>query len=174
VLRPAEDRDLDSMRAWRNQSANRRVSNTQHVISEDEHRAWWERTKSDPARAVLVLEIDGQACGVVNFFDLDLDGEERSGWWGFFLDHDGLEASGASFVAWNTVMKEAVDHAFDVLGLDLLQGEVHEENEAVRATNRRFRFTEGEPATREIDGRSVRVIPISLRRENRRRVRRSS
>jgi hypothetical protein len=35
--------------------------------------------------------------------------------------------------------------------------------------NRRFRFVEGEPESREADGRTITVIPISLKRENRRR-----
>lgn len=171
MLRPARDSDVDVIREWRNQQANREVSNNQHVISSDEHRSWWERTSHDPTRRVLVLEIGDRPCGVVNFFDLDA--ERRTGSWGFFLDHEGLSADDATFVAWNTAMKEAIDYAFDDLGLDVLEGEVLEENEAVRATNRRFRFTEGAPQPREADGRTSTVIPISLRREDRRRARRS-
>ncbi len=174
MLRPARESDVEVIREWRNQQANREVSNNQHVISPDEHRAWWERTSDDPTRRVLVLEIGSRACGVVNFFDLDLDAEKRTGSWGFFLDHEGLSADDATFVAWNTAMKEAIEYAFDELGLDVLEAEVLEENEAVRATNRRFRFTEGTPQTREADGRTTTVIPISLRREDRRRARRSS
>lgn len=174
MLRPARESDVDVIREWRNQQANREVSNNQHEISPDEHRAWWERTSHDPTRRVLVLEIGERPCGVVNFFDLDRDGEKRTGSWGFFLDHEGLSADDATFVAWNTAMKEAIEYAFDELGLDLLEAEVLEENEAVRATNRRFRFTEGTPQARETDGRTTTVIPISLRREDRRRARRSS
>ena len=51
----------------------------------------------------------------------------------------------------------------------MLNGEVLEGNDAVRTMNRRFRFAEGEPEQREVDGRTITVIPISLRRENRRR-----
>jgi RimJ/RimL family protein N-acetyltransferase len=174
VLRPARESDVEVIREWRNQQANREVSNNQHVISPDEHQAWWERTSHDPTRRVLVLEIGDRACGVVNFFDLAPEDEKRTGSWGFFLDHEGLSADDATFVAWNTAMKEAIEYAFDELGLDVLEAEVLEENEAVRATNRRFRFTEGTPQTREADGRTTTVIPISLRREDRRRARRSS
>jgi len=162
------------MREWRNQSANREVSNQRHVISPEEHAAWWERTSKDSTREVLVLEIDGQPCGVVSFFDLELDGSPKTGGWGFYLDHDGLEQSGATLIAWNKVMKEAVDHAFDDLGLDVLTAEVLAHNEAVRVTNRRFRFVEGTPETKEVDGREITVIPISLRREDRRGARKGS
>ena len=169
MLRPAGDADVDAMRAWRNQPANRAVSINNHEITPDEHRAWWERTQGDPTRRVLVFEHGDRALGVVNFFDLETaaDGTSR-GAWGFFLDHDTVEAEGLSFLAWMQVMKDATSYAFDELGLDVLTGEVLAGNEAVRSMNRRFRFTEGEPEVREADGRTITVHPISLRREDRR------
>ena len=164
MLRPAEERDVQAMREWRNQAANREVSINQHVITPDEHRAWWERVLVDPSRRVLVFEYDGRALGIVNFFDID----ERSAQWGFFLDSETTTAEGTAMLAWMAVMREATNYAFDELGVDVLGGEVLAHNEAVRLMNRRFRFTEGEPETREVDGRTITVIPISLRREDRR------
>jgi RimJ/RimL family protein N-acetyltransferase len=64
-------------------------------------------------------------------------------------------------------MREATAYAFDELGLDVLTGEVLEHNAVVRQMNRRFRFTEGTPETRYADGREITVIPISLRRQDR-------
>ena len=60
MLRPATDADLEQMLTWRNQQANREASNNQHVISLDEHRAWWARASQDPTRRDLVFEHDGQ------------------------------------------------------------------------------------------------------------------
>ena len=166
MLRPAGDGDVDAMREWRNQDANREVSINQHVITPDEHRAWWERTKQDPTKQVLVFEQAGRPIGVVNFFDIDVDDRRAS--WGFFLDSETATAEGLSLTAWMQVMKEATAYAFDELGVDVLAGEVLGHNEAVRSMNRRFRFVEGEPETREADGRTITVIPITLRREDRR------
>ena len=72
VLRPAQHTDVATIRAWRNQPANREVSINQHEISPEEHQEWWDRTKDDPQRRVLIFEADGRPLGVVNFFDLDL------------------------------------------------------------------------------------------------------
>lgn len=172
MLRTADERDVEAMREWRNQPANREVSLHQHVISPTEHRAWWARVQEDPTRRVLVFEHDGRPLGVVTFFDLDLDGPVRTGAWGFFLDHETTTAEGTSMMAWMKVMREATDHAFtpepDGLGLDVLTGEVLAENAAVRTMNRRFRFTEGDPEVREVDGREITVLPLVLRREDRR------
>jgi RimJ/RimL family protein N-acetyltransferase len=161
------------MLAWRNQSANREVSNNQHVISLDEHLAWWSKVQEDATRRVLVFEVDGKPRGVVNFFDLSLDQSPRTGSWGFFLDNETASAEGTAMLLWTKVMGEALDFAFDTLDLDVLEAEVLEHNEAVRAMNRRYRFTEGTPEEREVDGRTIKVIPISLRRQDRRRPRRS-
>jgi RimJ/RimL family protein N-acetyltransferase len=166
VLRPATDDDVDSLRAWRNQDANRAVSTYQHVISAEEHARWWQAVSADPTRQVLVFEHGGRALGAVTFFDLELDGPgPRTGGWGFYLDHDTVTADGTAMMAWIQVMRDACAYAFDELGLDLLTGEVDQANEAVRAMNRRFRFAEGEPRTLA-DGRVF--LPISLRREDRR------
>ena len=176
MLRRAAEHDVDAMLEWRNQPANREVSIHQHEIGADEHRAWWSRTQNDPTRRVLVFEHEGRALGIVNFFDLDLDGTPRTGSWGFFLDHATVTAEGTTMLVWMQVMKQATAYAFDEepdgLALDVLAGEVLDGNEAVRTMNRRFRFAEGEPETREVDGNRITVHPISLRREDRRGTRR--
>ena len=115
MLRRAEEPTSSAMREWRNQDANREVSVQQHVIDADEHQAWWDRDpQDDPSRRVLVFEYDGRALGIVNFFDLDLDGDApTTGAWGFFLDHDTTTAEGTAMMAWMQVMKEATAYAFD-------------------------------------------------------------
>jgi RimJ/RimL family protein N-acetyltransferase len=172
MLRAATDKDVDDILRWRNQPANREVSITSHEITPAEHAAWWARASVDPTRRVLVYERDGAGAGVVNFFDLALDGQPRSGAWGFFLDSAGLAERGATLPAWIEIMKEAEGYAFDELGIDELHGEVLEQNTVVRQMNRRFRFVEGEPETREAHGRTIVVLPISLRRDQRRSARR--
>jgi RimJ/RimL family protein N-acetyltransferase len=165
MLRTATEADVDIIRRLRNQQANRDVSITSHEISADEHAAWWAKTSVDPGRRVLIYERDGATAGVVNFFDLD----GSSGAWGFFLDADGLAERGETLPAWIEVMREATAYAFDELGLDVLTGEVLEHNAVVRQMNRRFRFVEGTPEVRYADGRELTVIPISLRKQDRRK-----
>ncbi|HET6986583.1 MAG TPA: GNAT family N-acetyltransferase [Kribbella sp.] len=164
MLRTATEDDVDTIRRLRNQQANRDVSITTHEITADEHAAWWAKASTDPTRRVLIYSRDGVISGVVNFFDI----EGSSGAWGFFLDADGLAERGETLPAWIEVMREATTYAFDELGLDLLTGEVLEHNTVVRQMNRRFRFAEGTPETRYADGREITVIPISLRKQDRR------
>jgi RimJ/RimL family protein N-acetyltransferase len=169
MLRPATDADLPSMLSWRNQDANRSVSINQHLITAEEHAAWWSRVSQDPTRRVLMFEYASRPLGVVSFFDHDR--VARSASWGFYLDHDGTTADGTALLAWAKVMREAVAYAFapepDGLDVDLLEGEVLPHNESVRAMNRRLGFTEGEPYEQTVDGGVVTAIPVRLHRDDR-------
>ncbi|GHJ09166.1 hypothetical protein TPA0907_35330 [Micromonospora humidisoli] len=168
MLREATTDDVNLMLSWRNQETNRRVSKTSHEITAAEHAAWWSRARTDPTRRVLIYLYDDRPAGVVTFFDLRPDGPQRTASWGFYLDADGLTERGATLPAWLGVMRAAVDHAFDVLALDRLDGEVLADNTVVRQMNRRFRFVEGTARRETHDGREITVVPISLNRENRR------
>ncbi|TWD81076.1 RimJ/RimL family protein N-acetyltransferase [Kribbella amoyensis] len=168
MLRTATDGDVDLIRSLRNQQPNRDVSVNSHEITPDEHAGWWAKASVDPSKRILIYERDGVVAGVVTFFDLALDGEPKTGEWGFYLDAEGLAERGETLPAWIAVMKEATSYAFDELGLDDLYGEVLEHNTVVRQMNRRFRFTEGEPQTRTADGREITVLPIHLNKSNRR------
>jgi RimJ/RimL family protein N-acetyltransferase len=166
VLREADEADVEAIRRWRNDERVRAVSLTAHEIGPDEHRRWWRRAGTDPARRVLVYERAGVPSGVVNFFDLDA--AARTVAWGFFLDLAGLDARGETLPAWLEIQQDALDHAFGVLGVDVLTGEVLEHNTVVRRMNRRFGFTEGEPSAHTVGDRVVRVYPIRLHRDDRR------
>lgn len=161
MLRPATDADRDAVLRWRNHPDVRAASLTRHEISAEEHAAWWKAALVDPARKVLIYERREVPSGVVTFFDIDPDA--RSAWWGYYLDGDGLDASGQLLMAWIEIQREAVRYAFDELGLDLLEGEVLASNEAVRRLNRRQGFTEVDTSQRNIDGESNDVIRIQLR-----------
>ncbi len=156
MLRPATDSDAAHVLQWRNHRDVRSVSLTQHVITADEHSAWWAKTAVDPTRRVLIYERSGTPAGVVTFFDIDAD--ERSAWWGYYLDNDGLNAAGALFPAWIQIQRDAVRYARDELGLRELHGETLGTNEAVRDFNARQGFVEVEQTSRDIGGQVVDVI----------------
>lgn len=140
MLRPAADADQDAILRWRNHPDVRAVSLTQHVIDPEEHRAWWEATSARDDRLVLVYERHEIPSGVVTFFDLDR--AAGTGWWGYYLDNDGLAERAELLPAWIEIQRQAVRYAWDELRLAELHGEVLDNNAAVRRFNKRNGFEE--------------------------------
>lgn len=166
MLRPATEADKEHIRVWRNHPDVRSVSLSQDEITPEMHEKWWTAVQADPSRVVLMYVRHDQPVGVVNFFDLTAEGTSpRSAMWGYYLDNDGLTQSGALLPAWMQIQREGVRYAFDELGLDVLEGEVLDHNEAVRNMNRRNGFEEIESSEQEIGGQTVLVHRIRRTRD---------
>jgi RimJ/RimL family protein N-acetyltransferase len=163
VLRLATLGDADDMRRWRNHDDVRAVSLTTHEISADEHASWIGAALVDPTRRVLIYEHAGTPSGVVTFTGI------RAGRasWGYFLDIDGLGQRDETLPAWLRICREAVDYAFDDLGLDELTGEVLAHNTAVRQMNRLVGFTECGSRSVTRAGEAVECLSIMMRRSER-------
>ncbi|KAB8198078.1 GNAT family N-acetyltransferase [Nonomuraea phyllanthi] len=155
------DDDLPLMRRWRNHPRVRAASFDPHEIGEEEHARWWEATRADTRKQVLIYDHEGVAAGVVSYSGLSSEG----GSWGFYLDLDGLEPSGALLPAWIGLERAAIEHAFGPLGLTTLRGEVLACNEPVRRLHRRFGFVEVGAYVRDVDGVPRDVVAIRLRKE---------
>jgi UDP-4-amino-4,6-dideoxy-N-acetyl-beta-L-altrosamine N-acetyltransferase len=137
-LRKAEESDLDQILKWRNQKVNRKVMFTSHLISQEEHLAWWENASIDEKRIVLIFEFEGLECGVVNFFDIDV--ATKSAHWGFFLNSDELTKKDLLFRAWSKLESDTIVYAKAILGVERLICETLEKNKAVLAMHEKFGF----------------------------------
>lgn len=120
-IRPMEAGDLECVRAWRNHPQVRGCMLTQHAITADEHRAWFDRTSKDPRRRLLVVEAGGQPVGFVQFSDVERD---RTAQWGFYAAPEAPKGTG------RTLGRLALDHAFGALGLHKVCGQALDTNEA--------------------------------------------
>lgn len=163
MLRPATDADKENVRIWRNHPKIRVASLIRDEISLTQHDAYWQSLQGNPTRKVFIYECDGLAAGVVTFFDID--DEQRSAMWGYYLDNQNLEANGELLPAWIKIQREAMKFAFDELHLDTLNGKVLDTNEAVRRMNTRNGFEEIATDERIIDGKPTVVHTIRRRRQ---------
>lgn len=120
-IRTMTAKDLDAIRAWRNQPEVRRFSLTQHEIGAPEHAAWFERTSTDPRRKLFIVEENGVALGFVNFNDVEPQGIAN---WGFYA------APGARKGGGRTLGRVAIREAFMGLALHKICGQALASNEA--------------------------------------------
>jgi len=120
-LTPLTEADLESILPWRNAPAVRRAMVSQHEISLEEHRAWFQRLQQDASkRWYLYRDNAGRAQGVV--YCTDLDPHQGTGFWGFYARPEAPSGTGLRMPV------AARDLAFGELGLRKLNGEVLADN----------------------------------------------
>lgn len=120
ALRPLQEADLEVVRAWRNHIDVRRFMYTQHEISEQEHRAWFQRAQTDSQRHLLLAERADQPFGFVNIQVLDVVAKRAE--WGFYLAPEAERGSGQALGT------AALNHAFCHLALHKLCSETFADN----------------------------------------------
>lgn len=114
-----EERDLDMVRAWRNDRDVRESMFDRTLIQASEHARWFARQSRRKDVQLLLFERDGAACGYIG---LDLDKEHSRAEWGFYTAPDA--GSGTGREMGETVLARV----FDQLGLHRLTGRVLETN----------------------------------------------
>lgn len=132
-LRSMTEGDLELVLAWRNQPWIRANMYTDHVISLEEHRAWFPRIQDDPTVVYLICEHKGVAIGCVNF--VQINRKNGKAFWGFYLGEENGPPGRGSIMEFL-----ALNYAFGPLGLRKLCAEVFQFNEKVLKLHSKFGF----------------------------------
>lgn len=119
-VRPMTEVDLEQVLSWRNHQEVRRYMFTQHKISLEEHAHWFARASQDPARHLLVFEIDRCPVGFINIHQIASGGIAD---WGFYAAPDAPKGTGRA------LGQTALRYAFEATGLYKLCGEALAFNE---------------------------------------------
>jgi UDP-4-amino-4,6-dideoxy-N-acetyl-beta-L-altrosamine N-acetyltransferase len=131
--RKMHERDLDYVLAWRNHPEIRRYMLTQHEITAAEHRAWFDRTTRDKARALLVIEKHDQPLGCVIFSGVQKNSTAN---WSFY------SAPGNPAGTGRRICTKALNFAFNELGIHKVAGQVLDFNRASIRIHQHLGFTQ--------------------------------
>jgi UDP-4-amino-4,6-dideoxy-N-acetyl-beta-L-altrosamine N-acetyltransferase len=151
ALRPMTAADLDRVLAWRNRPEVRANVFSSHVISPAEHAAWYARAAADPARRLLIFEIDGAPAGFVQLSGLGAAAGAVT--FGMYADGRGGLGRALGFAL--------LDYAFRTLGLSVLAGEALAANARALAVYRALGFTFAPPERRDTGEGPRDVIPFT-------------
>lgn len=133
VLRKMEESDLPIVLNWRNDERVRVNMYTDHVISPEEHAAWWARESDNSASRLLIAEIEGSAIGVVIF--TKYTGKAGIATWAFYAGENAPKGAGSQMET------AALDYAFGVLQVRKLECEVLSFNKSVISLHLRHGFS---------------------------------
>ena len=120
-IRPLTTADLDMVLTWRNHPHVRQRMLTQHVISPQEHEAWFAHAKTRDDKRIMLVETEGKAFGLVHFTGVK---PQASVDWGFYVAPDSPSGSG------QLLGQAALEFAFQKLLIHKLCGQVLDSNTA--------------------------------------------
>jgi UDP-4-amino-4,6-dideoxy-N-acetyl-beta-L-altrosamine N-acetyltransferase len=133
-LREIRQDDRDQILQWRNLASVRAYMHTDHIISPEEHAAWFARVQRDPTCKYWIIVCDGEDVGVANLSGIE--SIHRRCYWGFYLASPNVRGKGVG----SAVEYAILNYVFDELHLEKLCGEVLSFNEKVLAMHGGFGF----------------------------------
>ena len=128
------DEQKKAVREVRNQESVRKSMYTEHKIPLNEHLAWIERLQSDNRQIVFVVLVDEVVSGVISVNAIDRLHLKSD--WAFYLDANVRSGLGAALEF------GLINFVFQRVGLEKLNCEVIETNEAVVKLHKKFGFVE--------------------------------
>ena len=135
LLRPLQESDLSLILSWRNAPVVRQAMYSQQEISMEEHQAWFQHMQSDDSKQwFLYLCPDDVLSGVVYF--TELNAIQASAFWGFYANPEATPGTGMRMVL------DALDQAFDELGVQKLNADVLTSNPRSLEMHKRVGFSE--------------------------------
>ena len=123
-----------ALRKIRNQNGVRKYMYTDHIISLDEHLAWIQRLQRNNRQIVFIVVVDDVVVGVVSVNEIDRINLKSD--WAFYLD---ASVRGGLVAALEFGL---INFTFQRIGLEKLNCEVIETNEAVVKLHKKFGFVE--------------------------------
>ncbi|RKX24441.1 MAG: UDP-4-amino-4,6-dideoxy-N-acetyl-beta-L-altrosamine N-acetyltransferase [Candidatus Zixiibacteriota bacterium] len=132
-LRPMREDDLEIVLQWRNSERIRSASYTDHIISMEEHRAWFRRVSEDERYLQFVFEYLGRPVGVVNISDINK--ADNRCVWGFYIGAEDIPRGCGSAMGFF-----ALEHLFENLGFRKVVGEALTSNEGSVRYHERLGF----------------------------------
>lgn len=105
---------------------------TQHEISEEEHRAWWERIRHSENDLVFIVKDGDVALGVLSFYQIHR--HSGTAFWAFYGVPGMPKGAGAR------IEFLALEYCFSDLGMRKLNCEVLERNPKVIEMHQNFGF----------------------------------
>lgn len=134
-LREMRESDLDIVRGWRNAEHVRRYMYSDHIISAEEHRLWFERCSKDPAFDLIISEYKSVPYGFINIYNIDPRHGTCS--WAFYIGPEDAPKGLGSLMEFATMERIVNKHKTRKIEIEILGF-----NERVIKMHKRFGYVE--------------------------------
>lgn len=135
-LRDVGPDDMEMIRGWRNLPQVADYMYTDHVISPEEHAAWFARVVKDPTCKYWIIVCDGEDVGLANLYAIDQ--RNRRCYWAFYVVSPNVRGKSVGSYVEYTVL----NYVFTELQFEKLCCEVLSFNRGVVEMHLRFGFVQ--------------------------------
>lgn len=156
-LRAMTEDDLKEVLNWRNSERIRSFMYTDHLISMEEHKKWFEGLTLNAGKKALIFEIGRNRSGVIHFSQKD----DRTYEWGFYLGKSDLPRGTGLIMG---VL--ALEYAFEQLAARKLYGEAFAFNQTSVSFHERLGFCKKGTLAKNKHGRPEDVVLFEFLYEN--------
>lgn len=122
-LRPLREEDLRTVLEWRNSEQIRENMYTTHIISWEEHWAWFQKINDQSKKNHMVFTYENLPLGVINVSSIDEINNRCH--WGFYIGEEAAPRGSGMAMGYL-----GLQYIFEELGIRKLYGEVLGFNEA--------------------------------------------
>ena len=136
TLRPVREADLGMLLEWRNQESVRKFMYTNHIISIDEHRKWYEKNKNQDSTKLMLFEFNETPFAFLNISEINQ--KNKTCTWAFYIGQDIKEVKALGYF----MEIKALDLMIKELGIRKISCEVLDFNKSVIKMHKRFGFQE--------------------------------
>lgn len=133
-LAPLTIEHIELVRSWRNSQFVSQFMYTDDSISQEQQAAWFEAVSKDKQSIYWVILYNQQPAGLASI--TNIDNRNKKCFWAFYLGSEELQGVGIGSI----VEYKVLEHAFEVLKLNKICGEVLKFNERVLKLHQRFGF----------------------------------
>lgn len=116
-LRKISEQDLQTILTWRNSDRVRANMFTDHIITMEEHRRWYDSVKKNDNSVYLIFEYNEKPYGLTNFTDINNLTKTCS--WGFYLGNGSYHSGLGTILAYLSI-----DYAILSLQMEKIYGRV--------------------------------------------------
>ncbi len=135
-LRDIAPADKEMIRVWRNLPEIRKYMYTDHIITCEEHDAWFERIAVDPTCRYWIIACDKEDVGVANLYAID--NRNQRCYWAFYVVSPNVRGKGVGTFAEYLVLR----YVFEELNLNKVCCEVLDFNRGVVRMHKSFGFVQ--------------------------------
>jgi len=161
LLRNLQETDLEKVLTWRNSERVRINMYTNHIITWQEHLAWFQKNQKKENVIYLIFEFLNRPIGLICFTDLDRTNNKALG--GFYLGE--VDTSPRSGIAMEYL---GLEHFFEKMDFRKIGCEVLAFNKSVIKFQKKFGFSQEGYFNQHIyrDGQYLDVVFLALLKED--------